>query len=162
MRSKDQLQTHTIRQLVMTEQQLTGTCDVTNVTPSIHFEDSGVATENSKPKKFRPLWIVFGHFLTRNTYLGQIAERHLQTYPNFANSPVSSPKVSPDHTCQATHLPPLTLHAAELTVSKPTWWLESRFHFSFANTMYQDPKRNNFGALRVINDDLVKGRAGFG
>ncbi|MEW5298528.1 MAG: hypothetical protein WDW36_001642 [Sanguina aurantia] len=51
---------------------------------------------------------------------------------------------------------------AELTISRPVWWLESRFHFSFAGTMYQDPKRNSFGALRVINDDLVKGRAGFG
>jgi redox-sensitive bicupin YhaK (pirin superfamily) len=47
-----------------------------------------------------------------------------------------------------------------LHVSKPTWWLESRFHFSFAD--YWDPKRSNFGALRVVNDDLVKGKAGFG
>jgi len=45
-------------------------------------------------------------------------------------------------------------------VSKPTWWLESRFHFSFAG--WHDPDRMNFGALRVVNDDLVKGKAGFG
>lgn len=45
-------------------------------------------------------------------------------------------------------------------MSKPTWWLESRFHFSFAD--YHDPRRSNFGALRVLNDDLVKPRAGFG
>ncbi|GAB4816782.1 hypothetical protein N2152v2_003828 [Parachlorella kessleri] len=50
--------------------------------------------------------------------------------------------------------------ASSLHVSKPTWWLESRFHFSFAE--YWDPKRSSFGALRVINDDLVKPRAGFG
>lgn len=49
---------------------------------------------------------------------------------------------------------------SSLHVSKPTWWLESRFHFSFAD--YYDPRRNNFGALRVLNDDLVKPRAGFG
>lgn len=50
--------------------------------------------------------------------------------------------------------------AASLHVSRPTWWLESRFHFSFAD--YWDPKRMQFGALRVVNDDLVKGHAGFG
>ncbi|EFJ46541.1 hypothetical protein VOLCADRAFT_105456 [Volvox carteri f. nagariensis] len=47
-----------------------------------------------------------------------------------------------------------------LHVSKPTWWLESRFHFSFAD--YWDPVRQNFGVLRVLNDDLVKAGAGFG
>eukprot|EP00887_Chlorella_sp_A99_P004817 scaffold4.g4817.t1 len=47
-----------------------------------------------------------------------------------------------------------------LYVSKPTWWLESRFHFSFAE--YYDKNRSSFGALRVLNDDLVKGKAGFG
>ncbi|KAI8474055.1 MAG: RmlC-like cupin [Monoraphidium minutum] len=50
--------------------------------------------------------------------------------------------------------------ASSLHVSKPTWWLTSRFHFSFAD--YFAPDRVNFGALRVVNDDLVKGRAGFG
>eukprot|EP00877_Chromochloris_zofingiensis_P003934 jgi/Chrzof1/13541/Cz08g01120.t1 len=49
---------------------------------------------------------------------------------------------------------------SSLHVSKPTWWLESRFHFSFAD--YWNRKRMNFGALRVVNDDLVKGRSGFG
>ena len=47
-----------------------------------------------------------------------------------------------------------------LHVSKPTWWLESRFHFSFAD--YYNPANSNFGALRVLNDDLVQGNAGFG
>ncbi|KAL3162869.1 hypothetical protein ABBQ32_009320 [Trebouxia sp. C0010 RCD-2024] len=47
-----------------------------------------------------------------------------------------------------------------LHVSKPTWWLESRFHFSFAD--YHNPSNSNFGALRVVNDDLVQGNAGFG
>eukprot|EP00882_Tetradesmus_deserticola_P011996 GHRQ01012696.1.p1 GENE.GHRQ01012696.1~~GHRQ01012696.1.p1 ORF type:complete len:263 (+),score=79.74 GHRQ01012696.1:539-1327(+) len=50
--------------------------------------------------------------------------------------------------------------AASLHVSKPTWWLESRFHFSFAD--HWDPQRMQFGALRVVNDDLVKPKAGFG
>ncbi|PNW78730.1 hypothetical protein CHLRE_09g388208v5 [Chlamydomonas reinhardtii] len=47
-----------------------------------------------------------------------------------------------------------------LHVSKPTWWLESRFHFSFAD--YWNNEKMNFGALRVLNDDLVKAKAGFG
>eukprot|EP00891_Asterochloris_glomerata_P005623 jgi/Astpho2/5623/fgenesh1_pm.00079_%23_32_t len=50
--------------------------------------------------------------------------------------------------------------AGSLQVSKPTWWLESRFHFSFAD--YFDPQRQNFGCLRVLNDDLVQPHAGFG
>eukprot|EP00199_Chlamydomonas_sp_CCMP681_P005934 CAMPEP_0119109960 /NCGR_PEP_ID=MMETSP1180-20130426/25300_1 /TAXON_ID=3052 ORGANISM="Chlamydomonas cf sp, Strain CCMP681" /NCGR_SAMPLE_ID=MMETSP1180 /ASSEMBLY_ACC=CAM_ASM_000741 /LENGTH=260 /DNA_ID=CAMNT_0007096017 /DNA_START=65 /DNA_END=847 /DNA_ORIENTATION=+ len=49
---------------------------------------------------------------------------------------------------------------SKLHVSKPTWWLESRFHFSFAD--WNDPSRMNWGALRVLNDDLVKGKSGFG
>ncbi|GIM07422.1 hypothetical protein Vretimale_11516 [Volvox reticuliferus] len=49
---------------------------------------------------------------------------------------------------------------SSLHLSKPTWWLESRFHFSFAD--YWDPARENFGVLRVLNDDLVKAGAGFG
>ena len=38
-------------------------------------------------------------------------------------------------------------------------WLRSRFHFSFAE--YRDPDRVHFGALRVLNDDLVTPGHGF-
>lgn len=38
-------------------------------------------------------------------------------------------------------------------------WLEARHHFSFAE--YHNPKRMDFGALRVINDDVIKAGAGF-
>ncbi len=38
-------------------------------------------------------------------------------------------------------------------------WLRSRFHFSFAE--WRDGPRN-FGALRVLNDDLVQPHRGFG
>lgn len=38
-------------------------------------------------------------------------------------------------------------------------WLKSFHSFSFAN--YYNPDRMNFGALRVLNDDLVSGGGGF-
>ncbi len=38
-------------------------------------------------------------------------------------------------------------------------WLQSIFHFSFAD--YHNPDNMNFGVLRVINDDLVKANTGF-
>lgn len=38
--------------------------------------------------------------------------------------------------------------------------VQSWFHFSFAN--YYNPANMNFGALRVINDDYIKGPSGFG
>mmetsp|Transcript_19077 Transcript_19077/g.26848 ORF Transcript_19077/g.26848 Transcript_19077/m.26848 type:complete len:273 (-) Transcript_19077:183-1001(-) len=39
-------------------------------------------------------------------------------------------------------------------------WLKSRFHFSFAE--YSNPRNTNFGVLRVMNDDLVQPKRGFG
>ena len=38
-------------------------------------------------------------------------------------------------------------------------WLESRFHFSFAE--YRNPKNINFGVLRVPNDDIIHPVSGF-
>jgi len=49
-------------------------------------------------------------------------------------------------------------------VQDPAWtddnWLKSRFHFSFAE--YRNPANSQFGVLRVMNDDLVQPRRGFG
>jgi redox-sensitive bicupin YhaK (pirin superfamily) len=39
-------------------------------------------------------------------------------------------------------------------------WLDSHHSFSFGQ--FHDPKKMHFGALRVLNDDIVKGGAGFG
>jgi redox-sensitive bicupin YhaK (pirin superfamily) len=39
-------------------------------------------------------------------------------------------------------------------------WLESRFHFSFAE--YRNPDNMNFGVLRVLNDDIIHPQSGFG
>ena len=38
-------------------------------------------------------------------------------------------------------------------------WLKARHHFSFAR--YYDPQRMGFGALRVVNDDIILAGAGF-
>ena len=39
-------------------------------------------------------------------------------------------------------------------------WLNSKHSYSFAN--YYDPERIHFGALRVVNDDIITGGMGFG
>jgi len=39
-------------------------------------------------------------------------------------------------------------------------WLKSRFHFSFAE--YRNRLNDHFGVLRVMNDDLVQPKRGFG
>lgn len=39
-------------------------------------------------------------------------------------------------------------------------WLKSRFHFSFAE--YSNDDNMNFGVIRVLNDDLVQPKRGFG
>src|SRR5688572_18047477 len=38
-------------------------------------------------------------------------------------------------------------------------WLQTRWHFSFSD--YYDPENMNWGALRVFNDDVLKGGGGF-
>jgi redox-sensitive bicupin YhaK (pirin superfamily) len=38
-------------------------------------------------------------------------------------------------------------------------WLESRFHFSFAD--YRNSENINFGVLRVLNDDIIHPKSGF-
>ncbi len=53
-----------------------------------------------------------------------------------------------------------TLHKANTRGHANHGWLDSHHTFSFAG--YHDPTRVNFGALRVLNDDIVKGGAGFG
>lgn len=39
-------------------------------------------------------------------------------------------------------------------------WLKANFSFSFGP--YYNPEKIHFGALRVLNDDIIKGGAGFG
>jgi len=54
----------------------------------------------------------------------------------------------------------IVLHKAATRGHANHGWLDTYHYFSFAN--YYQPDRVHFGALRVINDDLVKGGYGFG
>lgn len=60
--------------------------------------------------------------------------------------------------------PPPEWFGNKPNVCSDTWtnqnWLKSRFHFSFAE--YSNPANQNFGVLRVMNDDLVQPDRGFG
>lgn len=51
-------------------------------------------------------------------------------------------------------------HKADSRGTANHGWLISAHTFSFAN--YYDPSRIHFGALRVLNDDMVSGGMGFG
>jgi len=53
-----------------------------------------------------------------------------------------------------------TLYRASTRGHKNHGWLDTYHTFSFA--AYYDPTRIHFGALRVINDDIVSGGEGFG
>ena len=52
------------------------------------------------------------------------------------------------------------VHKAEDRGVAEHGWLHSRFSFSFAD--WYDPTRMGFGALRVINDDVIDPSSGFG
>lgn len=53
-----------------------------------------------------------------------------------------------------------TIHKANTRGVANHGWLKSYHTFSFAG--YQNPERMNFGMLRVLNDDLVQPKMGFG
>ncbi|HEA21866.1 hypothetical protein LCGC14_2830150 [marine sediment metagenome] len=52
------------------------------------------------------------------------------------------------------------LHKADTRGDANHGWLHSKHSFSFAN--YNNPERMNFGVLRVLNDDTVSEKRGFG
>jgi len=52
------------------------------------------------------------------------------------------------------------IHKSETRGYADHGWLKSHHTFSFAG--YQNPERMNFGALRVLNDDVVQPKMGFG
>ncbi|GEQ85964.1 hypothetical protein ULMS_14720 [Patiriisocius marinistellae] len=52
------------------------------------------------------------------------------------------------------------LHPASTRGIANFGWLDARYSFSFAN--FYDPNRLQFGALRVLNDDIIAPSMGFG
>jgi hypothetical protein len=52
------------------------------------------------------------------------------------------------------------IHRAETRGKVSFGWLEARHSFSFGH--YFNPERIHFGALRVLNDDIIQGGTGFG
>lgn len=58
------------------------------------------------------------------------------------------------------HMNNTVIHKAETRGNANHGWLNSRHSFSFAN--YYNPERMHFGALRVLNDDIVAEGRGFG
>ncbi len=54
----------------------------------------------------------------------------------------------------------ITIHKSDSRGYADHGWLKSRHTFSFAS--YYDPDRIQFGALRVLNDDIVSPGMGFG
>ena len=54
----------------------------------------------------------------------------------------------------------LVFHSATSRGFANHGWLQANHSFSFAN--FYDPKKMNFGALRVLNDDLIAPKMGFG
>ncbi len=53
-----------------------------------------------------------------------------------------------------------TIHKADSRGSFDKEWLKTNHTFSFAD--YYDPDRMNFGALKVLNDDIIEAGKGFG
>ncbi len=53
-----------------------------------------------------------------------------------------------------------TVHKADTRGSANHGWLQANHSFSFAN--YYNPERMHFGALRVLNDDVIAPSMGFG
>lgn len=51
------------------------------------------------------------------------------------------------------------IHKAESRGGADHGWLKTRHSFSFAS--WYNPQRMNFGALRVLNDDIIAGGTGF-
>ena len=57
-------------------------------------------------------------------------------------------------------MPQTILHKADTRGHANHGWLDAHHSFSFAN--YYNPKRHNFGVLRVLNDDHIDAGMGFG
>lgn len=90
------------------------------------------------------------------------------TIPSFANSRelISRELNTLKRNIGFNHMPNVedkyintVIHRANTRNSADFGWLKVNHTFSFAN--YYNPERMNFGALRVLNDDIISGGKGF-
>jgi len=100
--------------------------------------------------------------VTATASLTQAFSSGSATSSNIATMPTI--KVIPNDNLYTSEPPPQWFGNPSNPVFDKAWtnknWLKSRFHFNFAE--YQNRKNPKFGILRVLNDDLVQPKRGFG
>jgi redox-sensitive bicupin YhaK (pirin superfamily) len=88
--------------------------------------------------------------IINNIFKNNIVEPKNQDLIGFNHIPNTKSKIMEN----------IVIHKADTRGGADHGWLKAKHTFSFAN--YYNPERIHFGALRVLNDDIVAGGKGFG